>query len=295
MNLLPYELFASVARTRNLSKTAEQYFISQPAVSHHIKALEASLGVELVKRTKRGVTLTDEGAEYLPYIQEILAINERADNRMRNLAGGSRGHISIAALSSASYQVSDCLVRLYEELPGMQADVSLLDGSELMEALRRNTHDFYFAVAPMPPDNAGYEWETIYRGRLSLFINKRLADKVTTEDWSTVRSLPFVSVPRADVSLYGKVMTICRNRGFEPDIINVYNRAEAVVLSVNSGLGAAILPDELGRLYQRPNVVTLPIAGSDARADTVFVWSPLRLSADGAAFRDIVLSLYHVQ
>ena len=86
MNMLQYELFASVARTLNLSKTAQQYYISQPAVSHHIKSLEDSLGVELINRTKRGVTLTDAGREFLPYVQEILALNVKAENRMYNIS-----------------------------------------------------------------------------------------------------------------------------------------------------------------------------------------------------------------
>ena len=102
MHFLQYELFASVARTLNLSKTAQQYNISQPAVSHQLKSLEDSLGLELVRRTKRGVVLTEAGQELLPYVQQILAINNQAENRMQNIAGGTVGHIRIAALSSAS-------------------------------------------------------------------------------------------------------------------------------------------------------------------------------------------------
>ena len=292
MNLLPYELFASVARTLNISKTAQQYYISQPAVSHHLKSLEQSLGVELIKRTKRGVVLTAAGSEYLPYIQEILAINERANNHVRNVAGGMTGRVSIAALSSATTPLSDSLVRLYAEHPFIQADVSLLEGQELTEALRKNSHDFYFAVSPMIPFGMGYERLTVDRGSMALFVNRSIAGEIDLDDWSTVSRHPFVSVPKADVSLYSRVMSICRKRGFTPHIVNIYNRAEAVVLSVNSGLGAAILPETLGRLYQRPDVVTMPISGEDAVAETVFIWSPDRLSASGVIFRDTVLGLY---
>ena len=292
MNMLQYELFASVARTQNLSKTAEQYNVSQPAVSHHLKSLEDSLGLELVRRTRRGVLLTDAGRELLPYVQEILSIKDQAENRMRNLAEGSVGHIRIAALSSASYQVSDCLVPLYANHPDIQADISLLEGSELTEALRENTHDFYFGVDTMIPDNMGYDSRVVARGRLELFVNRSIADSIDLSDWATVARQPFVTVPKADVSLDKKIMTICRNRGFTPRIISIYNRAESVMLSVNAGLGVAILPGALRELYQRPNVVTFPIEGEDARADTVFVWNPALLNDTGRMFRDIVLGLY---
>lgn len=292
MNMLQYELFASVARTQNLSKTAEQYNISQPAVSHHLKGLEDSLGLELIHRTRRGVLLTDAGRELLPYVQEILSIKDQAENRMRNLADGSVGHIRIAALSSASNQVSDCLVALYAGHPNIQADISLLEGSDYIEALRKNTHDFYFGVETLIPDNMGYTSQVVARGRLELFVNRSVADSIDLNDWSTVARHPFVTVPKADVSLDKKIMTICRNRGFTPRIASIYNRAESVILSVNAGLGVAILPGALRELYQRPNVVTFPIDGEDARADTVFVWNPKTLNETGEIVRDTVLSLY---
>jgi len=292
MNMLQYELFASVARTQNLSKTAEQYHVSQPAVSHHLKMLEESLGLELTRRTRRGVLLTDAGRELLPYVQEILAIKDQAENRMRNLVEGSVGHIRIAALSSASNQVSDCLVALYAARPDIQADISLLEGSDYIEALRENTHDFYFGVDTMIPDNMGYTARVVARGRLELFVNRAIADSIDLKDWTTVARHPFVTVPKADVSLDKKIMTICANRGFTPRIISIYNRAESVILSVNAGLGVAILPGALRALYQRPNVVTFPIEGEDARADTAFVWKPDSLTETGETVRDIVLNLY---
>jgi len=292
LNFLQYELFASVARTLNLSKTAQQYHISQPAVSHQLKALEESVGLNLVRRTKRGVVLTDAGRELLPYVQEILAINNQAENRMQNIAAGTVGHIRIAALSSASYQVSDCLVSLFAKRSDIQADITLLEGAELIEALRENSHDFYFGVSPMTPDNMGFESAVIARGQLELFVNRAVAGSINLSDWSTVACQPFVSVPRSDVSLDKKIMTICANRGFEPRIISIYNRAESVVLAVNAGLGVAILPGALRELYQRPNVVTFPIEGEDARADTLFLWNPATLTDTGKVFRDIVLSLF---
>ena len=149
-----------------------------------------------------------------------------------------------------------------------------------------------FGVDTMIPDNMGYDSRVVARGRLELFVNRSIADSIDLSDWSTVARQPFVTVPKADVSLDKKIMTICRNRGFTPRIVSIYNRAESVVLSVNAGLGVAILPGALRELYQRPNVVTFPIEGEDARADTVFVWTPGRLNETGKIFCDLVLELY---
>ena len=54
MNMLQFELFASVARTQNISRTAEQYSVSQPAVSHQLKVLKQN---RLVKNRREGKTI----------------------------------------------------------------------------------------------------------------------------------------------------------------------------------------------------------------------------------------------
>lgn len=291
MNLIQYELFASVSRTLNISKTAQQYFITQPAVSHHLKSLEESLGVELIKRTKHGVYLTEAGQDFLPYVQEILALNDRAETRMRSIADGMVGRVRIAALSSASFLVSDCLVQFYSQHPGIQVDISLMDGADMVEALRQGSHDFYFAIHAMTPDNMGYEKFIISKGALSLFVNRRVADTMDGIDWAVIARQPFISVPKSDVSLSGKIMAICRNHDFEPRVINIYNRAESVMLSVDAGLGVAILPGSLGQIYQRPNVVQYALDEPDAASDTACVWCPQKLTNAGQTFLDVVKNL----
>jgi len=289
--MLRLHLFASLARTLNFSRTAEQYYITQPAVSHHIKKLEAELGVKLVNRSSHEVFLTSEGEEFLNYISQILEISSVAENRIQNMAHGRLGHIRIAALSYASDQLCDCLSKLYDAHPDIQADIDLLEGADLIRALHQGDHDFYFAVLPMIPANDEYSHSVIHRGALEVFVNKNIAHTIDLKDWSTIERNPFVSVPQSG-ALASQISLICRNRGIKPRIINHYNRAESVVLSVNAGIGVAILPGELGHLYQRPNVVTFPIVGDDAEITTVFAWKKDVKATACKIFRDIVLSVF---
>ncbi|MCL2402305.1 MAG: LysR family transcriptional regulator, partial [Oscillospiraceae bacterium] len=289
--MLRLNLFASLARTLNFSRTAEQYFITQPAVSHHIKKLEAELGAKLINRSSHEVSLTPEGEEFLNYISQILELSSEAENRIQNMAQGRLGHIRIAALSYASYQLCECLSALSDAHPNIQVDIDLLEGAELIRSLHQGDHDFYFVVSPMIPANDEYAHSVIHNGSLEVFANKSIAHTIDLDDWSTVECNPFVSVPQSG-ALAGQIRLICSNRGINPRIINHYNRAESVVLSVNAGIGLAILPGELGNLYQRPNVVTFPISGEDAEFTTVFAWRKDLKTTACKIFRDIVLSLY---
>jgi DNA-binding transcriptional LysR family regulator len=290
--MLQLRTFTSVARTLNFSRTAKQCFITQPAVSHHIKKLEAELGVILINRSSHEVSLTAEGEEFFKYATQIIAIHAKAENRIQNMANGQFGHIRIAALSSASYQLCDCLIKLYEEHPHIQVDIDLLEGSEIVHSMHQGEHDFYFVALPMIPANSGYSHSVIHRKPLRLFVNRSIVHTIDLNDWSTVERRPFVSVPQSDASLSSLIKLICKNRGIKPRIINYYNRAESVVLSVNIGIGVSILPGELGSMYQLPNVVTFPISGSDAVMTTVFAWKDDTITTACKIFKEIALSLF---
>jgi DNA-binding transcriptional LysR family regulator len=141
-------------------------------------------------------------------------------------------------------------------------------------------------------DDKIYDYVVIHPDKLTLFVNKDIAGTIDMDDWSTVGRYPFVSVPQTDSRLSNQTRLVCKNRGITPHIINYYNRAESVVLSVNAGIGIAILPGELGRLYQRPNVITLPIEGKDAEMTYVFIWKTGKISTACKIFKEIVLSLF---
>lgn len=289
MNLIQYELFASVAQTLNVSKTAQQFYITQPAVSHHIKSLENTLGVELVKRTKRGVYLTEAGQEFLPYVREILAINSRAETRMKSIADGMVSQIRLAVLSSSTRIVSQCLVKFAETNPDVQIDINLLDGEAMVNALKDNDFDIYFALNKMSPVDATYEELILNDETLSLYVNKELADRMGDEiDWKELRKYALISVPRTDMSLYGKINKICRNHDYVPRLINTYNRAEATILSVSAGLGVAVLPSAIGDLYNWSNVVAYQIDDPDAKSPISCIWDPSKITTADRHFLDTV-------
>ena len=73
MELYQLRTFAAVAQAGHLTRAAEKLFISQPAVSAHIKALEEELGVVLFTRGARGMSLTGQGQALLAHAEAVLA------------------------------------------------------------------------------------------------------------------------------------------------------------------------------------------------------------------------------
>lgn len=71
-NIPLYHIFLTVARSSSISGAAKSLYISQPAVSKSIKKLEESLGVSLIKRSSKGITLTNEGNILYRYLHSAL-------------------------------------------------------------------------------------------------------------------------------------------------------------------------------------------------------------------------------
>jgi len=289
MDTMQLRLFVSAANTLNFSRTAEQFFISQPAVTHSIKILETSLGVRLFNRTSRKITLTAEGLEFLPYAVRAIDTLSSAEMRLQNMAQGRTGHIRVAALSSLTYHLSDCLVALHKKFPSIQADIDLLEGTDLVNSIRNATYDFYFANGEMLTGATNYTYRVIGHGHLELFVNSGIADRIDINDWTTLKDYPFVSISRSDAWLTGRISRICKSRGITPNIINYYSRAEAAIVSVNAGLGIAILPKALHRMYLLPDVVTFPITGDDATTESAFAWKKEQSTTACQLFKDIAI------
>ena len=77
MNILHLKYAVEIAKTKSISKAAENLFMSQPNLSRAIKELEDSLGIVIFKRTSKGISITDEGEEFLQYARRIVfQINE---------------------------------------------------------------------------------------------------------------------------------------------------------------------------------------------------------------------------
>lgn len=89
MNLSEIETFLMIVKTKNITKTAENLFLSQPTVSHRLKSLEEELGVKLLTRKKgyKQIELTMQGEEFIPIAERWISVWQEMqalkDNRQK--------------------------------------------------------------------------------------------------------------------------------------------------------------------------------------------------------------------
>lgn len=99
-NLNQYRIFYAVAQAGSISKASEKLYISQPAVSKSISKLEESLDAVLLKRSRKGITLTDEGKTLFEQLHIAFAAIEAGEKKIRNLHDLEIGKIKIGVSAS---------------------------------------------------------------------------------------------------------------------------------------------------------------------------------------------------
>ena len=132
------EYVIAIAENRSLSKTAEQFYLSQPILSRHVKNIEQELGAQLFIRAHNQMLLTDAGRIYINNARAILYTEQKLMIDLENLRSENRSIIRV--------MIDPYLRPLFERavLPEFRAafqkcDVQLSDGNEkLAEASLKN-------------------------------------------------------------------------------------------------------------------------------------------------------------
>ena len=137
INLELYKIFVFVAKEENITKASEKLNISQPAVTKHIKNLEEQLGVNLFKRNKYGMELTDKGRELYKEVSESILKIYKAEERVRsnrNIHLGS--HVTML-----SRMFGKCIADYYELNPNSQIEVTNETFNDMLNMLENQKLD----------------------------------------------------------------------------------------------------------------------------------------------------------
>src|SRR5919198_4109849 len=125
-------VLAAVADQGSFSAAAEALFLTQPAVSRQIAALEREAGVQLVERRARGVRLTHAGGVALTHARAVLARLAMAETQLKALANLEAGHLRLGAFASANTSLlPDAIASFKQRYPAVE--VSMAGGD-----IRRN-------------------------------------------------------------------------------------------------------------------------------------------------------------
>lgn len=154
INFELYRIFYVVANKKNITKAAEELFISQPAVSKAIKNLENNLGGKLFNRTKKGVVLTEEGKEFYNYIKVALEYINNAENKFNDLINLETGTIKIGvSVTLTKYFLIPLLEEFHDLHPKINIQIDTNITKVLFDKLKNGLLDLVILNLPYKKEN----------------------------------------------------------------------------------------------------------------------------------------------
>lgn len=127
MNDQDYQLLIDLFETKNITKVAQQQFLTQPAMTKRIRRIEKDLGCQLILRSKRGVTFTAIGEAVVEHCRKIVHANEELYSTINQYKGVVGGSLCIGcSINYSRYRLPSAL-RTYQELYP-KVDVSVITG-----------------------------------------------------------------------------------------------------------------------------------------------------------------------
>jgi len=243
MELRHLRYFVAVAEALNFSKAAAKLRVAQPALSRQVQALEDEIGVDLFKRSPRGVTLTAEGKLFLEEARKLMANAEESVNKVRALARGEFGELHIGYAPSPTMEIlPPALAAFQKNTPGVKLVLHDLSSGEIAVALREGTLDLGIMIRPTEENAVGLEFEPLKSypfcalvparhplARLRQVPLERLADE------------PLVTLRKTEYSEYHRLLlSIFATLGRKPRIVVECDSGSSLITEVQSGRGIAL-------------------------------------------------------
>jgi DNA-binding transcriptional LysR family regulator len=273
MELRHLRYFVAVAEELHFRRAAERLHIAQPALSGQVRKLEDQLGVRLLDRGERSVSLTPAGAALLTEARRLLRDAEVAHLAARNASGRPKGRLRIGYMpSSLPARIPRALRRLTTDMSNLEASLEPGNGIELLQAVEAERLDA--AIVSLPAPTIGLR--TTHLGRehaVAAFpIGHRhaVASAIRLDQVAPERIVVF---PReANRAFYDAVVTACRQAGLSPTLVETADgHVESALLAVASGHGIALLPESAAERHLAPGVRFVPFAAPCPEVATAVV------------------------
>jgi DNA-binding transcriptional LysR family regulator len=291
MELRQIRSFVAVAEEGHFGRAGERLRIAQPAISLQIKALERSLGVELFDRGSRPIRLTPAGEDFLQQARLIVELAERAHERARGVARGTRAILKFGASVVGSGPVAEEILRkARSRFPDLDLQVQFGTTPHNILALNRRELDVAYAYIPFEsPETPRYLRLGMFEHVLAIPESHRLASM----EWVPREELPnerFIMGPKSlNPPVAGEVMRLLFGTSDPPNPVEPagsWSWTDRFRL-VEDGVGISVVAVPMEALLPVPGVVYRRIADPSPTIEYGLLWFDDHVSPALPAFLEL--------
>ncbi|EKM6333417.1 LysR family transcriptional regulator NmoR [Pseudomonas aeruginosa] len=263
MDLSSLEIFRAVAHEASVTRAAQQLQRAQSNVTTRIRQLEEDLGVELLLRDGKRMSLTERGSEFLAYAEQLLALADEARQSMHPAEPGGRLRLG-SMESTAASRLPALLASYHKACPRVALEVSTGTSRALFDGVRARRLDCAL-VAAGPGwagelDGSGLRGEPLFREELLMILP---AEHPPVHDVAEVRLRTLAGFARGCT-----YRQLAEDSLGTPLTVQEVGSYHAILACVAAGACVGVLPRSVLQLLGTPPLRSLPLA----EVDTWLVW-----------------------
>jgi DNA-binding transcriptional LysR family regulator len=225
--------FVILARTGSFTRTARELHLSQPAVSHSIKALEAEMRCRLLDRVGKSMNLTQAGEQFLAHAKKILLEMDAAREQLEQLGKWGHGRLRLGTSSTACQYILPAVLREFKEsFPQCVIQIEPGDTPDALELLHDNRIDL--ALALEPQGETQLEFRPLFTDELQFMVSP-------LHPWARAGQAGHAEIKRQNFILYTRT-------SYLSEMVEEYFRREDIVLATSFELGNMEAIKELVKL-----------------------------------------------
>lgn len=241
-NLHKLHIFVTVAEELHFTRSAEKLFMSQPALTRQIRALEEGIGVRLFERGTRSVSLTRPGEILLREARRVLDAADVALAATLRAAGGNRDSLALGCVESSTENLLPrAMTKFCEVRPHASVEVRQGHTRELERALLTGSIDCAIVRPPLASQDLAVR--LLYTEPLVAVVPNayEITDRVI--DVEKLRDARFIThSEELGTCIPAAISQVCVAAGFVPDITETATSTAMVLGLVAAGKGIALLP-----------------------------------------------------
>jgi LysR family hydrogen peroxide-inducible transcriptional activator len=268
--------FLSVAHHQNFTRAAEELGVSQPALSRSIQKLEEELGQPVFERKSRRLSLTDAGNLLQSRAHQVLTILE--DTKAEITDDGQSGRVRIGAIPTiAPYFLPKILRQFARRYPKASIVVQEDTTDHLIKSCDQGEIDL--AILALPISAKHLEVEELFEEEMYLVLAPEhplvQKEKIRLQD---AEPYPFVMLDEAHC-LSDNIASFCRERSFQPVVIERTNQLAMVQELVSLGHGVSMIPAMAKELDHSSSRVYRSFSGKKPTRSIAIAWNPYRFQS----------------
>lgn len=284
MDLRKLEYFEAVSRLKSFTRAAEELHVAQPSITASILKLEEELGVHLLNRTQRLVSITQEGEILLERARKILNDVQNVEREMQDLGAKANRTLKVAIPTSlGSWMFPIIFTQYASQHPEVNLQVYERGVQNIINAIFDETVELGFIVLfdPSPP----YMTLPFSKGNFFVILpQEHPLSHYEKVPFNLLKDERFILCSGGSY-IRRKVMAECEKYGFTPNIVFTPLQVATAFNIVASGAGISfVLDNEIAIIKDNPRIVMRPLA-EPIEFKTGFIWAKDKyLSAVGREF-----------